>query len=175
MVPMAQAIHGGGLAESGDPAGGIEEMRRGLAGLRETGAEFGVRYLYSRMGEVCRRAERLDQALTATKDGMAVSERNEDRFGLPELHRVRGAVLLARSTRNRSRAEACFQDALAAARAQKAKSLELRAAMSLARLWSEAGKRDQARELLAPIYESFTEGFDTLDLVETKALLDELA
>jgi predicted ATPase len=74
-----------------------------------------------------------------------------------------------------AKAEACFERALAVARSQQAKSFELRAAMSMARLWRDQGKRDKARELLAPVYGWFTEGFDTLDLKQAKALLDELA
>jgi predicted ATPase len=90
------------------------------------------------------------------------------------LYRLRGALLLQRSVAQPGEAEACFQQALAVARRQQAKSLELRAAMSLARLWQQA-KRADAHELLAPIYGWFTEGFDTADLQEAKALLEELS
>ena len=92
-----------------------------------------------------------------------------------ELHRLRGALLLQRSVAQPVEAEACFQQALAVACRQQARSLELRAAMSLSRLWRQQGKRAEARELLAPIYSWFTEGVDTLDLQEAKALLEELA
>ena len=91
-----------------------------------------------------------------------------------ELHRTRGDLLLARSARNINKAESAFLEALEVARGQEAKSLELRAATSLARLWGENKKRAEAHELLAPIYGWFTEGFDTADLKEAKALLDEL-
>jgi predicted ATPase len=96
-----------------------------------------------------------------------------DNWLLPEVHRVRGELLL-RSGRD-SDVEECFGRALKAARAQSARLLELRAAMSLARLWRDQGKPQQARELLAPVYGWFTEGFDTLDLKDAKALLDALA
>jgi predicted ATPase len=91
------------------------------------------------------------------------------------LHRLKGGLLLARSGEDQTEAEACFRQALDIARRQQAKSLELRAAMSLSLLWQRQGKREEARQLLAEIYGWFTEGFDTADLQEAKALLDELA
>ncbi len=90
------------------------------------------------------------------------------------MHRLRGEVLLARRARARADAEGCFQHAIRIARKQTAHSLELRAATSLARLWSGQGRRREAHDLLAPVYGWFTEGFDTADLKEAKALLDEL-
>ena len=92
-----------------------------------------------------------------------------------ELHRLKGVLLLALSMDHQAEAEACYQQALDVARRQQAKSLELRAAMSLSRLWQQQGKRDAAHELLADVYGWFTEGFDTADLLEAGALLDELA
>jgi predicted ATPase len=92
-----------------------------------------------------------------------------------EVHRLKGELLLRQAVPDVPQAEACFQQALTVARRQQAKSWELRAALSLSRLWQQQGKRAEARELLAPIYRWFTEGFDTLDLQEAKALLDELA
>ncbi len=98
-----------------------------------------------------------------------------EHFCLPEIHRIKGKLLLARSVNDRDAADAAFGEALSVARALQAKLLELRAAMSMARLWRSQGKPQQARELLAPVYGWFTEGFDTLDLKEAKALLEELA
>ena len=92
-----------------------------------------------------------------------------------EVNRIAGEIALMSPQPDAAKAEAYFERALAVARAQQAKSWELRAAMSLARLWRDQGKRDEARDLLAPVYGWFTEGFDTLDLKEAKALLDELA
>ena len=91
------------------------------------------------------------------------------------MHRIAGEIALKSPTPNLEKAEAYFDRALAVARKQQAKSYELRVAMSMARLWRDQGKPQQARELLAPVYGWFTEGFDTLDLQEAKALLDELA
>jgi predicted ATPase len=90
------------------------------------------------------------------------------------VYRLKGELLLTCSFKYDAEAEACFQQALAIARRQQAKALELRAAMSLSRLWQQQGKRAEAYNLLAPIYSWFTEGFDTSDLQEAKALLDEL-
>jgi len=91
-----------------------------------------------------------------------------------EIHRTAGEIALKSPELDAAKAEAYFHNALAVARKQQAKSWELRAAMSMARLWRDQGKRDKARELLAPVYGWFTEGFDTLDLKQAKALLDEL-
>ena len=92
-----------------------------------------------------------------------------------DVHRVAGQITLIAPQRDAAKAEAHFERALAVARQQEAKSWELRAAMSMARLWRDQGKQDEARDLLAPVYGWFTEGFDTLDLKEAKALLEELA
>jgi len=101
-------------------------------------------------------------------------EQHEERYWEAEIHRLRGVVLLRQPGTPQAEAEACFQQALDVARRQEAKSLELRAAMSLARLWQQQCKRAAAYKLLAPIYGWFTEGFDTADLKEAKALLFEL-
>ena len=91
-----------------------------------------------------------------------------------EVHRIAGEIALRSPQPDTAKAEAYFERALAVARKQQAKSWELRAAMSMARLWRDQGKRDEARDLLAPVYGWFTEGFDTLDLKQAKAFLDEL-
>jgi predicted ATPase len=101
------------------------------------------------------------------------NDRGERRWEA-ELHRLKGELLQRQDIPDMAQAEACFQQALDVARRQQAKSWELRAAMSLSRLWQQQGKRAEACELLAPIYGWFTEGFDTADLQEAKALLDEL-
>ncbi len=94
---------------------------------------------------------------------------------MPTIHRLKGELLLALSGDNQPEAEACFHQALATARQQQAKSWELRAATSLARLWQSQGKRQEAHELLEPVYAWFTEGFDTADLQEVQGLLNELS
>jgi predicted ATPase len=102
-------------------------------------------------------------------------EKTGGRFYEAELYRLRGELLLARSAEHHTEAETRFRQGLNIARRQQAKSWELRAAMSLSRLWQHQGKGDEARELLGPIYSWFTEGFDTADLQEAKALLEELS
>jgi predicted ATPase len=106
---------------------------------------------------------------------MTAVEKVKETWYEAEINRIAGAVALQSSEREVAKAEAYFQRALAVARQQQAKSWELRAAMSLARLWRDQGKVSEARELLAPVYGWFTEGFDTRDLKEAKALLEELA
>jgi predicted ATPase len=129
--------------------------------------------------------------LSSTQEGVAIGrmvcgtprrcrrrspvEQHEERWWEAEVCRLRGVLLLRQPGTPPAEAEACFQRALDIARRQEAKSLELRAAMSLSRLWQRQGKRAAAHELLAPVYGWFTEGFDTTDLQEAKALLDALA
>ena len=107
------------------------------------------------------------------REGLEVVAATDQHFYEPELHRLKGELLL-QGAGTCADAEACFQHAMAVAAVQQAKSLELRAAASLARLWQQQGKEDQARALLAPIYNWFTEGFDTRDLKDAKELLDAL-
>lgn len=97
-----------------------------------------------------------------------------DRWYEPELHRLKGALLLQQSADNHAEAQTCFYSALDVARIQQATSLEIRTAVSLSRLWQHQGQRAEARELLAPIYGRFTEGFDTADVQEARALLEGL-
>jgi predicted ATPase len=106
---------------------------------------------------------------------MTTLETTKEKVWEAEIHRIAGEIALLSPERDAAKAEGRFERALAIARKQQAKSWELRAAMSMARLWRDQGKPQQARELLAPVYGWFTEGFDTLDLKEAKALLDELA
>jgi len=109
------------------------------------------------------------------EEALALVDQYEERYWEAEIHRLKGELLLARSAENQVEAEACLHKALDVARRQGAKSLELRAAMSLSRLWQRQGKRVEARQILAQVYGWFTEGFDTPDLLEARALLDALA
>src|SRR5262249_46190251 len=102
-------------------------------------------------------------------------DKTRERWYEPELYRLKGVLLLQLNSDNQAEAESCFQHALAIARNQQAKSFELRTATSLAKLWQQQGKRQEAYDLLAPIYNWFSEGFDTADLKDARALLDELA
>jgi predicted ATPase len=120
-------------------------------------------------------AGNLDIAIGELDRFLAEAQSTGERWSNAELHRVRGELLIKRDPANTATAEEAFLTAIGIAQRQKTRSFELRAAMSTARLWRDQGKRDDARELLAPVYGWFTEGFDTRDLKEAKALLDELA
>ncbi len=132
-------------------------------------------YYLALLGEAYGELGQVGEGLKVLTKALATIDKTGERFCEAEVHRLRGKLLLARSAKHSAEAEGCFQQALDVARRQCAKAWELRAAMSLGRLWQQQGKRAAARELLAPIYGWFTEGFDTADLQAAKALLDELA
>jgi len=162
------------VARDGDPAGAAamqDELDRRVA--------MGTVYLQTHFlmltGEAWLRLGRPEAALAVLEEGIQRAERTNERMSLAELLRRRAAARLALDRADRAAAEACLERALAVARAQDARWWELRAATSLARLWAERGERRRAHELLAPIRGWFTEGFDTPDLIEAKALLDQLA
>ncbi len=116
------------------------------------------------LAEAYRKAGQTSEGLNVVNDELAKARVTECRYYEAELHRIKGELLLAQAAADEQQAEACFQNALKIARGQSAKSLELRAAMSLSRLWQRQGKKEEARQLLAEIYGWFTEGFDTADL-----------
>ena len=132
---------------------------------------FWLQYLSKAHADI----DQLDAALHSIGEAMAAVKTTEERWVEAEVYRTAGEIALIGPKPDATKAEAYFERALAVARQQQAKSWELRAAMSLARLWRDQGKVQQARELLAPVYGWFTEGFDTRDLKEAKALLEELA
>jgi predicted ATPase len=174
-LAMGTILRGGALAEQGQATDGITQMRQGLAVFQATGAEVGRPYFLALLAEAYGRGGQVEEGLCALAEALAAVEKTGERFYEAELHRLTGELLLARAVANQVEAEACFRQALDIARRQSAKSLELRAAMSLSRLWQHQGERDEARQLLPEIYGWFTEGFDTADLQEAKALLDELS
>jgi predicted ATPase len=116
-----------------------------------------------------------ERGLAALAEALTLVDTTGDRWYEPESHRLKGELLLQQNADNQADAESCFAQAITIAQKQSAKSLELRAATSLAKLWQQQGKRQEAHDLLAPVYHWFTEGFDTADLKDAKALLDELA
>jgi TOMM system kinase/cyclase fusion protein len=174
-VAFATVLRGWALAEPGQSDAGIVQMCEGMAACRTTGAEADRPYFLALVAEAYGRGKRYDEGLAMLEEALALVDQSEERYWEAEIHRLKGELLLARSAENQVEAEACWHQALEVARRQGAKSLELRAAMSLSRLWQQQGKRDDARELLAPLYGWFTEGFDTTDLQEAKALLEELS
>src|SRR5262249_39639454 len=154
---------------------GIERMRAEIESLNSIGIQMFRPYYLALLGECCRQIGAFDEGLSVLEEAQTVADRTGERWWDAEIHRVRGEMLLSQSSQTRSEAGTCFEQALVVAHGQNAKSLELRASTSLARLWRDQGKVQQARELLAPIYGWFNEGFDRRDLREGKALLKELA
>ena len=131
-------------------------------------------YYLGMLGDAYTQLGRFEDALLAFNEALAVAERNDDRFQEAELHRLKGELHLAKSN-DQAAAEGCFRTAIETARRQQSKAWELRATMSLARLWQHQGRHDEARAALAAIYGTYTEGFTTPDLVEAGALLETLA
>jgi TOMM system kinase/cyclase fusion protein len=154
---------------------GLAQMRHGLAALRATGAALRLPYYLALLAEACGQTGQAVEGLTLLAEALAQAHKAEESWTEAELHRLKGELLLSLSTDNQVEAAGCFHQALATARRQQAKALELRAAMSLSRLWQQQGKRTEAYQLLAGIYGWFTEGFDTADLQDAKGLLQELA
>ena len=134
-----------------------------------------VPYLCTVLADICAHLGHTEDGLQALVEAHTLVEQHEERFWEAEIYRLRGVLLLRQPGTPQAEAEAWLQRALDVARRQEAKSLELRAAMSLSRLWQQQGKQAEARALLAPVYGWFTEGFDTADLQEARAFLEELA
>ena len=184
---------GWAMVEQGRSEDGMAQIEEGLAAYRATGTGLGRPSNLSVLAEACMKAGRLDDGLSALKQALIIADENEDRNTEPELHRLKGELLLKRQAErsgaeqtspqgasgrdesNAAEAQRCFERAIEIARKQSGKSLELRATISLARLLDKQGKREEARAMLAEIYGWFTEGFDTADLKDAKALLEELS
>jgi predicted ATPase len=164
--------HGWALAEQGQGDEGIAQISRGLTAYRAIGAQGGLPYHLAQLAEGYSKVHQIEEGLRVLAEALAAVEKTEEHFYEAELYRLKGEFLLAAT--NEAAAEACFHQALDIARRQQAKSLELRAALSLSRLWRHQGKPAEAYEVLAPIYGWFTEGFGTVDLWEAKMLLEEL-
>ena len=167
-------FRGWALAAQGWGADGIAQMQQAQAARRVTGVDLSRSFWLILLAEAYGGMGQAEEGLALVAEALAVINNTEERFWEAELYRLKGELLL-HAADHEAEAEACFQQALAVARRQQAKSWELRAAISLARLWQRQGKHAAAHELLAPIYGWFTEGFDTPDLQEARALLDELA
>ena len=151
------------------------QMRQAIGKVHETGTHHATTILYILMTEVCKSVGQLDGGLQALKETQDMVNKTGGCYLEAELHRLKGEILLSLSVGDQTEAESCFQEALNVSRRQKVKSLELRAAMSLSRLWRNQGKTEEARRILSETYGWFTEGFDTADLKEAKALLEELS
>jgi len=174
LLAHGRAVRGGALAAQGQIEEGIAQMEQGLAFFRAMGSEPGRLSHVPRLAVAYARVGRVEQGLAVLAETLAVVDTTGARGSEAGLYVTKGWLLLARSGDNQAEAEACFRQAIEIARRQQAKSLELRAVMSLSHLWQQQGKKAEARELLAEIYNWFTEGFDTKDLQEAKGLLEEL-
>jgi predicted ATPase/class 3 adenylate cyclase len=173
-LAAAKPLRGWALAASGHGEEGRAQIHQGLAAYQATGATRDRPYHLALLAEVSTQGRQITEGLEALAEALGTLTQSETRWCEAELHRLRGELLLQHAVAQPEEAEACFQQALDVARRQEAKSLELWAAMSLSRLWQQQGKCQEARDLLAPIYHWFTEGFDTADLQEAKVLLGTL-
>jgi predicted ATPase len=170
------AILGGwSLVHQGQTQGGMTQLHQGLRDFRATGAELSQPGFLALLAEAHGTMGQPEAGLTVLTEALVHVEHTRERLFEAEIYRLKGELLLQQNSDNQAEAESCFQHAISIAQSQQAKSLELRAAMSLARLWQQQGKRQEAHDLLAPVYGWFTEGFDTADLQEAKALLEALA
>lgn len=169
-VALAMAFVGLGRLEEG-----VRQLREGIEDRRSAReVVMGPSHL-GVLAEGLKAVGRLDEAVEVIAEALTLTEQTNERWSEPELHRLKGELLLGRGgTGDNDEHETCFLKSLDIARDQGARWWELRTSVSLARLWRDQGKRHEARNLLAPIYDWFTEGFDTADLTDAKALLEEL-
>jgi predicted ATPase len=169
-LAMGTAYRGWTLVEAGEAEPGMDLLRRGIEGFQASGAAWTLPFYLAQLATAHAKMGCPEDGLSRLSEALALTEKSGVRWFEAELHRRRGELLRTAHPG----AEAAFRRAIAIARRQDAKLWELRASTCLARMWREQGKRIAARELLAPVFGSFKEGFDTLDLKEAKALLDVL-
>ena len=168
--------YGWTLAQYGQGEQGVREIQHGLVVIQTRGLESTFRpYYLALLADSYRTTGQIEEALCALTQALALVDKSGGNWYEADIHRLQGECLLVQSSDNHTAAETCFQRAMAIAQHQNAKSFELRAATSLAKLWQQHGKRQEAYDLLAPVYNWFTEGFDTADLQDAKALLDAFA
>jgi predicted ATPase len=167
------SYRGAGLVRQGKLGEGLPLLVKGLDGFRATGAELTLPFQLSTLGEAYTQAGRFKGACRTLDEGLALAEKHDERYQEAELHRLKGELLLAEAPDQASAAEDCFRQAIETAGRQQSRAWELRATMSLARLWQRQGRRDEARAALAAVYSTFTEGFTTPDLVDAAAQLND--
>jgi predicted ATPase len=177
-LAWATIIQGWALVKQGHGRAGTAQMRQGLTALQGTGAKRSWAYYCAILAEAYGNGGELTEGLRMLADACDHVQRTGECWWEAEIHRQKGELLLKATDRGQQAEETpetCFQQALEVARRQQAKTLELRAAMSLSRLWQQQGKPAAARQLLAEVYGWFSEGLDTVDLQDAKALLEQLA
>jgi DNA-binding winged helix-turn-helix (wHTH) protein/predicted ATPase len=174
---MAQGcmMRGWALAMQGDAATGVGLIQQGWRVVQSIGQKLYHPYHLALLAEAYGQARQPDAGLTCLAEALTLAEATEERWWEAELYRLKGELLLRLPLPDISQATACFHQALEVARRQQAKSLELRATLSLSRLWQQHGKQDQARQLLTEVYSWFTEGFETPDLQEARVWLEASA
>jgi predicted ATPase len=172
---LGMATQGCVFALAGQASDAVALIASSIATYRSTGSSHWMPLCLSILARAYAQLDLFDDAWRCIDEAIAAVEATRERRNEANIHRIAGEITLMSPEPDAAKAEACFERALAVAREQQAKSWELRAATSMARLWQDQGKRRQARDLLAPVYGWFTEGFDTLDLKGAKALLDALA
>jgi predicted ATPase len=170
-VEQGRILRGWAVAMQGEAAAGAAHILQGLAARQDVEHKLGRPYYLTLLAEAYGQAGQPEAGLIALAEAGTLVEATEERWWEAEVYRLKGALLLQLPLPDVDQAEACFQQALDVARHQQAKSLELRAALSLSRFWQQHGKRQAVYTLLAPIYDWFTEGFDTADLQEARGLL----
>jgi predicted ATPase len=175
ILAFTTILRGWALAEQGYSEEGIAQVQEGLAAHRATGAELLRPYHLCLLAEACMKTGRLEDGLNALMEALPAVDEQENRFYEAETLRLKGELLLKQNDSNTAEAQSCLERAIEIVRKQSAKSFELRATMSLARLLRDTDRRDEAHEMLAGIYNWLTEGFDTANLKDAKALLDELS
>jgi predicted ATPase len=171
---IAMCLRGWALAMQGQGEVGLAQLRQGLAALVAMGHEVWRPFGLPLLAEAAGHLGQVEEGLRLLAEALQALEANAQGDRLAEVYWLQGELFWRRASPDVAQAEACLQQALTVARQQQAKSLELRAAVSLARLWQEQGKRGEAQALLAPIYHWFTEGFNTADLQDAQALLEAL-
>jgi len=173
-LALSRAMYGWALAMQGEVRAGIQELQAGIAARRATGTTLLLPSLLLLLAEAYFQAGQTHEALDQVDEALRLVEASGEHLEETQLRRLKGELLLAMGE-DATKTEACFQRALDVARRQRARSWELRAATSLARLWQRQRRTEEARALLQGVYGWFTEGLDTLDLQEARALLDALA
>jgi predicted ATPase len=174
-IAIGSILYGWALAQqAGQAQEGIAQINQGMMDYCATGAKLGLAHYLALLAEAYGIMGQPEAGLTVLAEALTLVETTGERLYEPKLYRLKGELLLQQSSDNQAEAEHCFQQAISIARSQQAKSWELRAATSLARLWHQQGKREEAQQVLGDIYGWFTEGFDTADLKDAKALLDAL-
>jgi TOMM system kinase/cyclase fusion protein len=174
-IGSGECLHGWTLVQQGQAQEGIKQITQGLTAYRATGAAIRRPQFLALLAEAHGAIGQPETGLTMLTEALTLVDATGERWYEPELYWLKGVLLSRQSADNQAEAEDCFHHALAISRGKQAKSFELRAATSLAQLWQQQGKRQEAQDLLAPVYNWFTEGFDTVDLKDAKALLDALA